>query len=88
MNNQFDAQLTDALLGFNAEAVLYCQGISDTAAQEYARDYARMLANRAKGMEFELPRIPRGLFEPNRNLIKSILDRMSEKHFPARSNRL
>jgi hypothetical protein len=81
MNNQFDPELGNALLGFNGEAVLYCQGISDTVAQEYARDYARMLANRAKGMEFVLPRIPHGLFEPSRNLIKSNLDRMSDKYF-------
>jgi len=52
VNNQFDPELSNALLGFNEEAVLYCQGISDMVAQEYARDYARMLANRAKGMEF------------------------------------
>lgn len=53
-------------------------------AQEYARDYTRMLVNRAKGMEFVFPRIPRGLFEANRNLIRSTLDRMSEKYFPAK----
>jgi hypothetical protein len=81
MNAQFDAGLSAAILAFNAEAVLYCQGISDVIAQEYARNYARMLLNRAKGTEFSLPRIPFGLFEPNRNLIQSILDRMCEKHF-------
>jgi hypothetical protein len=51
-------------------------------AQQYARDYARMLVNRAKGMEFVVPRIPHGLFEANRNLIRSTLDKMCEKHFP------
>jgi hypothetical protein len=81
MNGQFDAELTTALLGFNEEAVLYCQGISDTVAQEYAMSYARMLQNRARGIEFSLPRIPRGLFEPNRNLIQAILQRISEKYF-------
>jgi hypothetical protein len=81
MNGQFDAELTAALLGFNEEAVLYCQGISDTVAQEYAMSYARMLQNRARGIDFSLPRIPRGLFEPNRNLIQAILQRISEKYF-------
>jgi len=81
MNEQFDAELANALVAFNREAVLYCQGISDMVAQEYARNYARMLQNRAKGIEFSLPRIPHGLFEPNRNLIRSILNKMSEKHF-------
>jgi len=81
MSTQFDGQLSAALLGFNGEAVLYCQAISDEIAQEYAMEYARMLANRAKGVDFALPRIPRGLFEPNRNLIRSTLERMSEKYF-------
>ena len=81
MNSQFDAEFGAALLAFNGEAVLYCQGISDLVAQEYARNYARMLQNRAKGLEFSLPRIPQGLFEPNRNLIRSTLERMSKKYF-------
>ena len=84
MNTEFDSELSAGLLGFNAESVLYCQGISETAAQEYARNYARMLQNRARGLEFSLPRIPHGLFEPNRNLIRSTLERMSEKYFPRR----
>ena len=81
MNEQFDADLAAALLEFNREAVFYCQGISDMVAQEYARNYARMLQNRAKGIDFSLPRIPHGLLEPTRNLIRSTLERMSEKYF-------
>jgi len=80
MNDQ--AQFSAALLGFNSEAVLYCQGISEGLAHDYAMDYARMLQNREKGLEVVLPRIPFGLFEPNRNLIRSTLDRMCRKHFP------
>jgi len=72
----------DALLGFNSEAVIYCQGISEPVAHDYAMDYARMLQNRAKGVEALQPRFPVGLFEPNRKLIRSTLDRMSEKYFP------
>ena len=82
MNERFDAELSAALLGFNGEAVVYCKGISDTVAQEYAMEYARMLQNRAKGVDAQLPRIPAGLFEPNRNLIRSTLDRMCAKYFP------
>jgi hypothetical protein len=81
---QFDAEFSAALLGFNGEAVLYCRGITDRVAHQYAMDYARMLQNRAKGLEFSLPRIPFGLFEPNRNLIRSTLDRMCEKYFPSK----
>jgi hypothetical protein len=82
MNEQFDAQLAALLLAFNREAVPYCRSISDMVAQEYARNYARMLQNRAKGIEFSLPRIPHGLFEPSRRLIRSTLDRIFDKYFP------
>ena len=78
---RFNAEFSAALLGFNGEAVVYCKGISDIVAQEYAMEYTRMLQNRAKGIEAPLPRIPAGLFEPNRKLILSTLDRMWEKHF-------
>ncbi len=44
-----------------------------------------MLQNRAKGIEASLPRIPAGLFEPNRNLIRATLERMGEKHFQSKS---
>ena len=81
MSYRFDAEFSAALFGFNGEAVLYCQGISDTIARDYATDYARLLENRAKGIEAQQPRIPTGLFEPNRNLIRSTLDRIYEKHF-------
>jgi hypothetical protein len=81
MNDRFDAVLSAAILAFNAEAVPYCSGISDMVAQEYARDYSRMLLNRAKGVEWSLPRMPRGLFEPTRRLIQSNLDRLGKKHF-------
>ncbi len=82
MDERFDPEFSAALLAFNGEAVVYCRGISDMVAQEYAMDYARMLQNRAKGLETQLPRIPSGLFEPNRNLIRATLDSMWQKHFP------
>jgi hypothetical protein len=82
LNEYLNAELSTALLGFNDEAVAYCRGISDVVAQEYALEYARMLQNRAKGNPVQLPRIPAGLFEPNRNLIRSTLERMCGKYFP------
>ena len=84
MSFEFNAEFSNALLGFNGEAVVYCQGISDKVAHEYAMAYTRMLQNRAKGLEFALPRIPVGLFEPSRNLIRSTLDRMLQKYFPSK----
>ena len=84
MNTQFNPELAAPLLAFNGEAVLYCHGITDTVAQEYAISYAKMIQNRAKGIDDSLPRIPPGLFEPNRNLIRATLDRMSEKYFPVK----
>ena len=78
----FSAEVGVALLGFNEEAVLYCQGISDADAHEYAMDYARVLRNRAKGLEFGAQtRVSWHLFEPNRNLIKATLDKMYRKYF-------
>lgn len=84
MNERFDAEFIAALLAFNGEAVIYCRGISDVVAQEYATEYSEMLRNRAKGIDAQFPRIPLGLFEPNRNLIRSTLERMLEKHLPER----
>ena len=84
MNVQSNAEFATALLGFNGEAVLYCNGISDTVAHEYATSYARMLNNRARGLDSSPPPIPHGLFEPNRNLIRSNLERMSRKYFPVK----
>lgn len=84
MNVQFNAEFIAALMAFNGEAVLYCDGISDTVANEYATSYARMLNNRAKGIDSSPPPIPHGLFEPNRNLIRSNLERMSRRYFPVK----
>ena len=81
MDEQPNSELSTALLEFNREAVIYCKGISDSVAHDYAIEYARMLQNRAKGVEGQIPRIPAGLFEPNRNLIRLTLDRMWQKHF-------
>jgi hypothetical protein len=76
-----EPDLGAALLGFNGEAIVYCSGITDGVAQEYALGYARMIEDRAKGLEPALPRMPRGLFEPNRKLIGATLERMSKKYF-------
>ena len=76
-----NAAVGAALLGFNEEAVLYCQGISDTDAHEYAMDYARMLRCRAKGLEFEQTRFSAHLSTPNRHLIEATLDKMYRKYF-------
>ena len=84
MINQDDSEFSDALLRFNSEAVPYCQGISDKVMHDYAMDYMRMLQSRAKRIEFSLPRIPHGSFEPNRRLIQSTLDAMCEKQFPSK----
>jgi len=82
LDERFDAEFSAALLAFNEEAFVYCKGISDIVAQEYAMEYARMLQDRAKEIESQLPRIPSGLFEPNRNLIRSALEKMWKKYFP------
>jgi hypothetical protein len=82
-NEQFNASIGDALLGFNREAVLYCQGISDADAHEYAMEYARLLRRRAQGLEWERTRFLKLLFEPNRNLIEGTLHKIYCKYFAA-----
>jgi hypothetical protein len=81
VDERFSAASSAALLAFVAEASEYCKGISDRVAQQYAMEYSRMLQNRSRGAETQLPRIPAGLFEPNRNLIRSTLERMWNKYF-------
>jgi hypothetical protein len=81
LDERLNSEFSASLLEFNSEAIVYCKGISDIVAQDYAMEYARMLQNRAKGIEGQMPKIPAGLFEPNRNLIRSTLDRMWQKYF-------
>jgi hypothetical protein len=81
-NEQSNASIGDALLGFNREAVLYCQGISEADAHEYAMDYARLLRRRAQGLECERTRFLK-LFEPNRHLIEATLHKIYCKYFAA-----
>ena len=84
MDERLNAELAASLLAFNGEAAVYCGSSSDIVAREYAMEYARMLQNRAKGIEAQLLWIPSGLFEPNRNLIRSTLNRMWQKYFPVK----
>jgi hypothetical protein len=82
LNNPFNPKIGEAVLGFNSEAVLYCDGISDAVARDYAIEYARMIQQRATGNSVQFPRIPSGLFGPNCSLIRSKLEGLSEKYFP------
>ncbi len=82
MRSQFNAEFSAALLAFNEEASVYCQGISDPVAREYAIDYARMLLNRAKGVKADQPRFSVGLLVFDRNLIRSTLEKIDRKFFP------
>ena len=75
------ANIEAALLRINEETLLYCGGISEAAAHNYAMDYSRMLRNRAKGLEGERIRIPGHSFEPNRKLIEATLEEMYRKYF-------
>jgi hypothetical protein len=84
LDNPFDQKFSEALLGFNNEALLYCHGISDMAAKDYATEYARMIQSRERGNTVQFPRIPSGLFGPNSSLIRSRLETMSKKYFPAK----
>jgi hypothetical protein len=76
LDGEFDA----ALQAFSAEAGIYCEGISDHAAHQYAASFIILLENRAREIETEEPRSP-GLFEPNRKLIRSTLKNLYGRHF-------
>ncbi len=64
LDERLNSEFSAALLEFNREAVVYCKGISDSVAQEYAMGYVRMLQNRAKGIEGQIPRFPWGSLSP------------------------
>jgi hypothetical protein len=70
-----------ALFRFNEETVLYCGGISEAAAHNYAMNYSRMLRNRAKGLEGEKIQVPDHFVEPNPKLIEDTLEEMYRKYF-------
>jgi hypothetical protein len=55
LDEQLNSEFSTAFLEFNREAVVYCKGISDSVAQEYAMEYARVRENRAKGIEGQIP---------------------------------
>ncbi len=77
----FSAEFGAALLRFNEEAAFYCGDISDPDAHEYAMDYAGILRCRAKGLGPEPTRFPAYLLGPQRNLVKTALDKMYRKYF-------
>ena len=77
----FNADMEAALIRFNEETVLYCGGISEAAAHDYAMNYSRMLRNRAKGLEGERVRVPDHFSEPNRKLIEAELEKTYRKWF-------
>ena len=76
LDKEFDA----ALQAFTLEAGIYCEGISDDRAHQYAVSFIIVLENRAKEIEMEEPRSP-GLFEPNRKLIRSTLKSLYGRYF-------
>ena len=80
-STEFSTEVGAALLRFNEEAVLYCRGISDADAHEYAMDYARMLRSRAKGVG-QRTRVFNALVRaPDRKLIEGALEKMYRKYF-------
>ena len=82
LDGEFDA----ALQAFSVEAGIYCEGISDYTAHQYAASFIVLLENRAREIETEEPRSP-GLFEPNRKLIRSTLNSLYGQHFRTSGSR-
>jgi hypothetical protein len=75
-NKHFEA----ALQAFVREANAYCEHISEHMAHQYAVQFTNLLESRARKIAMEEPRNP-GLFEPNRNLIRSTLRGIYQQHF-------
>jgi hypothetical protein len=82
--NSEHSELAKALTGFGEESILYCDGINDELARQYAFEYARMLKGRITGLDSEQPRIHHGLFAPSRRLISTTLDGIYAKYFSKR----
>ena len=85
MDQSLNQEVSTALMGFSEESILYCRGINDSVAREYAEDYVRMIEQRVRGEEYHPPRIRHQLFAPSRRLICSTLEKMCARHFPAKS---
>jgi hypothetical protein len=75
-----DVDFDATLHAFTGEAAIYCDGISDPIARQYAVSFTLMLENRAREIAVEEPRNPR-MFEPNRNLVRLALKSIYERHF-------
>lgn len=86
MDQSPNPEVNVALIGFSEESILYCRGINDSVAREYAEDYIRMIEQRLRGEEYHPPRIRHQLFAPSRRLICSTLEKMCDRHFPSKSN--
>jgi hypothetical protein len=72
-----------ALAAFNEESALYCKGINDNVAREYAVEYARMMDDRLRGLDAQPPKVRHELFAPSRRWICSTLEEIRDKYFPA-----
>jgi hypothetical protein len=76
-----DPESVSRLARFHEEASLYCAGINDSIAREFALAYVAMIEQRARGLHAELPRVRHSLFEPTRTWICTALDRMKDRYF-------
>jgi hypothetical protein len=74
-------RLNSALLAYQEESTLYCRGINDNVAREFAVEYARMIEYRARGLDAPPPVSRHQLFAPSRRLICQTLERIYQKHF-------
>jgi hypothetical protein len=81
-----DVDFDATLQAFTGEAGIYCDGISDQIARQYAVSFTLMLENRAREIAVEEPRNP-GMFEPNRNLVRLALKSIYERHFGTSTRR-
>jgi hypothetical protein len=84
LNDRDHPELNAALMAFYREADLYCNGINDNVAREFAVEYTRMIGQQAEGLESEVPKNSRQLFQPTRRWICSTLEEMRSRYFPVK----
>jgi len=81
LDERLNSEFSAALLEFNREAVVYCKGISRQRRPGVRNGVCPHAPESGKGNRRADPKIPVGLFEPNRNLIRSTLDRCGKSTF-------
>jgi len=84
MDSIAGSEFIEAHQQFSEESGIYCRGINDQYARQYALEYVRMLEQRVQGLEIQTPKRHHALFAPSQRLISTALERIYTRHFEGR----